>query len=376
MPNLRPSLLLGSLLLLTSSVGFAQTPPPTPSEASKAEPAAPPTEAELALDEAIAKVKGLASVSADVAQSADMLGQKFTIKGRYLKAPGYRSRLELSVTGLADGGGQMVQVSDGTTLWDFQQVLNASRCQTLRIDQVVKKLEAPEFAGEFRDQVIASLGFGGPESLLTGLRKAIHFEQKEAGTLDVQAGATGTESRDVWVLRGEWQDREALLEKDPRKARPPTVGPLPPYVPSLAVAWIGRNDGWPYKIQLEGRALSVLSQPRLGKPGAPPAASRPANSRGKDLPSRLVLLYGNVNLNPALGPADFAFAPPDPNRVADSTKELLDRLDQKLNSLQNEEAKGDNAGGSTPTPGDTLTPEIGVPKLDDPVSAPAPSPTP
>ena len=383
MPNNRPRLLLGSLVLLASTYSFAQDSsspaggPPAAGEKPKVE-AAPPTEAELALDEAIKKIKDIPSVSADIAQSADFLGQRFTIKGRFLKAPGLRYRMELTVSGLAAGGGQMIQVSDGQTLWDFQQVLNANRCQTLRIDEVNKKLQAPEFTAEFRDQVLDSLGFAGPEALLTGLRKAIRFEHKEAGTLEIQGGKGGTESRDVWVLRGEWQDREALIDKDPRKARPmPATGPMPPYVPSLAVAWIGRTDGWPYKIQLEGRAPSILSQPRPGKPGAPPAAPKPGKGRNQDIPSRLVLLYGNVNLSPELGAADFAFSPPDPSRVTDSTKELLDRLDQKLNSLQNEEPKADEASKSRAEKGETVVPEaaipeIGVPKIGPGKTSPAP----
>jgi len=366
MPNIRSLPALGLALLLTGQYLLAQA-PATPPASKAAEPAAkaeakpiePPTEAELALDEAVKKVRDLRSVSAEVAQSADMLGQRFAIKGRYLKAPDNRFRLELRVSGNGVGAGQMVQVSDGKTLWDYQQVLDASRCQTMKLDQVLKKLEAPEFNAEFREQVMGSLGLAGPDALLAGLRKAIKFDRKESASLDVQLGKDQVEARDVWVLRGEWQDREALV--DPRKgATLPATGPLPPYVPSLAVVWIGKQDGWPYKLQLEGRARSILTHPRQPTSENRTPAARGDGGPTQDRPSRLVLVYGNVQLNPQLGGADFAFQPPEPEKVVDTTKDILDGLDQKLNleATKAEAAEKGETGGKD----DPITP-LSVPKL-------------
>ena len=366
MPNNRPAfgLALGLAFLLGAPALRAQTPGAAPradDPAAKADaaPAAPPTEAELALDEAITKVRDLKSVSAEVAQTADMLGQRFAVKGRYLKAPDHRVRLELRVSGTGVGAGQMVQVSDGKTLWDYQQVLDASRCQTMKIDQVLKKLEAPEFTPEFRQQVLGSLGLAGPDALLAGLRKAIRFEGKEPGTLDVQVGKDKVETREVWVLRGEWKDRESLT--DPRKGPAlSATGPIPPYVPSLAILWIGKQDGWPYKVQLDGRVPTILSQPRRPTPPNRTPAARPDGGPAQDRPSRLVLVYGNVQLNPRLGGADFAFQPPEPDKVLDTTKEILDGLDQKIAAEANKAEAADK--GDPASKGEPL-PELSAPKL-------------
>src|SRR4051794_32361216 len=71
-----------------------------------AAPAAPPTEAEKLLDEAAQKVGALESVSADLVQQAEMLKQKFVVKGRYLKATNGRVSLRTAVTGLPGSTGE------------------------------------------------------------------------------------------------------------------------------------------------------------------------------------------------------------------------------------------------------------------------------
>ena len=56
-----------------------------------------------------------------------MLGQEFELRGTYTKAPGYKLYLRLKVIGLGDASGEMLQISDGKTLWDFQQLLKTDR---------------------------------------------------------------------------------------------------------------------------------------------------------------------------------------------------------------------------------------------------------
>ena len=356
MPKNRLFFTLGLALLIPTTLP-AQAPPTGPTVATPvAPPPSPATEAEVALDEAIKKVRGLESVSAEVVQSADMLGQRFTIKGRYLKAAGHRVRLELRITDLGDSAGQMVQVCDGETFWDYQRVLDGSRCQTMKIGELLKKLEAPEFTADFREQVLAGMGFAGPEALLAGLRKAIKFDRKEPGTLAVQIGKDRTETREVWVLRGEWQDRDALT--GPRNTPLPAGMPPPPYVPSLATVWLGRQDGWPYKVQLEGRARSLLLQGRQpNAEGRPVPIPRADKLPPQERPSRLILIYGNLVLNPKLGAADFAFQPPDPASVVDQTKEALDGLEQRKTAIQNENRQKAEAEKAESTPA------VPVPKL-------------
>ena len=104
----------------------------------------PPNDAEKTLDAAIAKLAALTSVSADITETVDMLEQQFTIRGRYRKTPNRRISLQLKVSGLADATASMIQVCDGQTLWDYQQVLESKSCSRIDINPVLEKLKAPE----------------------------------------------------------------------------------------------------------------------------------------------------------------------------------------------------------------------------------------
>src|SRR5881227_1006206 len=74
---------------------WAQTPAPTAPKPQA--PSAPPTPAEETIDAAVKKLQGLKTVAADLLQSVDMLGQKFRLKGRYLKGAGRQVYLLLSL---------------------------------------------------------------------------------------------------------------------------------------------------------------------------------------------------------------------------------------------------------------------------------------
>src|SRR5206468_1631386 len=94
--------------------------------------------------------------------------------------------------------------------------------------------------------------------LLSGLRKALLFDQKAAGTLD---------GKPVWILRGRWKDYDGL--SGPGQPPIPLTSTLPPYVPSIATVVIGQEDGWPYRVELVGRAPSIMEQKRDDRPLGP-----------------------------------------------------------------------------------------------------------
>ncbi len=308
------------LPLLVSLLASAQEPAPpltggTPAgPGAAAAPPEPPTPAEEILDAAITKVVALTSVAADIQQQAEMLGQRFDVKGRYLKAPNNRVYLRLTVSGLAKSTGTMLQVCDGQTLWDFQQVLESQNYHTLKIAPILEKLKSPELDDTLREQVRTQLGFSGPDALLVGLRRALRFDQKEEGTLD---------GKTVWILRGTWKDREGLIGPDQQPLAP--TASLPAYIPSLATVWIGKEDGWPYKVVLVGKVPSMLQDDsrQLGADGRPKAIQ-------KVQPSRIILTYSNVQLNTPLKPEEFAFQAPPGVHVDDNTEALLSVLEQTL----------------------------------------------
>lgn len=348
MPNYR-SLLAAGVAALIPLAAWAQTPPAPPAEtavpaatpgsveaataAAKAAAAEPPTDAELTLDAAAKKLAALKSVSADVTQKVDMLEQKFEVTGRYLKAPGNRILLRLKVSGLADTEGIMQQVCDGQVLWDFQQVVSSLNCQKYVVGQIFEKLRAPELDDAFRQQVTAQLGFSGPEELILGLRRTIKFDQKEAGTLDGKA---------VWVIRGSWKNRNALLGQNSQPL--PLTAPMPPYVPSLVIVQIGQADGWPYKVSFVGKVPSVLQDNRPKGPDGKPIGALKTNQQGS--PTRIDLTYSNVQLNPPIGAEEFAFQPPTNAQVEDRTPQILGALDQRIQAIayqkKAEAAKGED----------------------------------
>jgi outer membrane lipoprotein-sorting protein len=291
---------------------------PAPAPGAAAPPvAAPPTEAEKTLDEAIAKLKTIQSVSADIKQTVKLLGQTFQIAGTYLRAPDYRLYLLLEVSGLGDSPGTMLQVSDGRVFWEYKKVLDIPGLVKRELPGIIELLKSPDCEPLLREQVLAQLGFSGPEALLVGLREAIAFDQKEAGEFG---------GRPCWVLRGRWNDRQRLTS--PEQPPLPATGPLPPYVPSLAAVWVDQETGWPYQLKLTGKSISVMDlkvQTRELGPDGRPVGRQVAPSNVP--PSELTLTYANVKLNPTLGPEQFAFTPPTEQiQIIDETQAIASSL--------------------------------------------------
>jgi outer membrane lipoprotein-sorting protein len=353
-----PAIAVASLLPL---VAWAQVPglPSLDSgnAATAAKPAEePPTEAEKTLDEAVKKVAALKSVSADITQSVDMLEQKFQVAGRYLKAPNHRVYLRLAVSGLPDSSGTMLQVCDGQTLWDYQQILDAQIYRKVEVGQVFEKLNAPEIDADLRDQVTTQLGFAGPEQLLKGLRRAVRFEQREAGTLD---------GKPIWILRGNWRSREGLTA--PNQQPLPETATLPPYIPSFVILSIGQEDGWPHKLTLVGKAPSGLLDTRPRGPDGQPLGTLSSLQSVK--PTRMELSYTNVKLNPDLKLEEFVFQAPPGAKVDDGTTMIVNGLDLMIqNQISRKRAE------AAKTDGPLLDQTIPVPKPGGAEVAPAPTP--
>lgn len=337
-------------------VSLAQPPaaPQPPGAAATPTPKEPPTEAETQIDAAVKQLEALKSVSADLVQKVNMLDQKFEIKGRYLKAPDRRIYLRLTTSGLADANASMLQVCDGQTLWDYKKVLDGETYVKFDIGKILEKLNSPDIAPEMRTSIITQLGFSGPAELLTGLRRAVKFDQKESGTLD---------GRDVWVFRGEWRNRNSILGQKGQQQPIPATTALPAYYPSLVVLYVGKNDGWPYKLTLVGRKPSVLMDKTKN-------AGEARRRESMDVqPTRIELIYSNVVLNPSLKLAEFAFQPPPDTRFDDGTAQIVQGLEQMI-AYQAAQKKTEASKSEPPTLDKGLT----VPPLRDQPGANPPTP--
>ncbi len=322
------------------------------------------TEAETLIDQAINKLKLIETVQAKIRQEVEMLGQQFTVVGRYEKAPGQRLRLELEVQGLPASGGSMQQVSDGQTLWDHAQILDQNYYSRLDLSQVLQKLEDPVFDELTRRAYMDQLGISGPDSLLMGLRQSARFIQTpEESELD---------GRPIQILRGEWKDMTVMGVPEG-----PTPGPmalLPAYVPRLVEVWIGKEDGWPYKVILQGKKRPVIAQSkqfRIGPDGRPVG---PALSTPDEPPSKFILTYSDVDLDPEFESNAFAFRVPVNVQPDDTTVERIAQLEQIaqfISAQKTSEAAKEDSGslleGSLRVPPLGPEPEqLGTPPRDTP----------
>jgi outer membrane lipoprotein-sorting protein len=308
-------------------------PPPNtgaPEAQAKEKAEEPPTPAEILIDDAKIKLAKLQSAAANVEERVDMLNQHFTLKGNYFKAPGYRVYFRLTLNGLADSGGTTLQVCDGETLWDYEAVLESTIYHKFSVKPVMERLSSPELDSKVKDEFREGMGFAGPETLLVGLRRLFRFNQ---GKEESKIG-----DRPVWILRGEWKDRKGLTGPDQRQVN--LFGMLPPYVPKLVVLHLGKDDGWPYKLELLGQAPSMAMDTRKVGPDGRPIGAR--SSIETVAPTKIVLEYSDVKLNPAIDVSQFAFEPPAAAPVEDGTEMIVKRLDSII-AMQAERKKADAA---------------------------------
>jgi len=364
-PSSRKLALCVIALACPTAISFSQVPSPTSPSPGAAAPAAsasssqiaagatevkpeqPGTNAEHLINEAINRAARLDSAAADMVQTVEMLNQKVTIKGHYLKAPGYRLYLGLTVEGAAETNLTMVQVCDGETLWDFREVFDSRVFTSLSIKPVLERLASPDLDGNTKDLTITQMGFAGTESLLAGLRKyyKFHTVEKEENLLDGKA---------VWIMHGTWTTTPGVLAPEARPTGP--QGVLPPYIPGTATLYLGKEDYWPYKLVMAGENSAVpLDTRRRGLNGEPIGAR---SSIEKFEPTRIVLNYSHVKLNDTTIPADQFKAPtPAGVVVADRTEAMTKSLDQAI-SAEVDKKKRESIRDAEPLQGPPIQIEI------------------
>jgi outer membrane lipoprotein-sorting protein len=275
-----------------------------------------PRNSETLIDDAINNIAKLDSVTADLVQTVELLNQTVTITGHYAKARGRRIYLELSIEGTGDSHRKTVQVCDGETLWDLQEIADTRLFTRLALKPILKRLEAPDLDRKTKETTVAEIGFAGVDSLLTGLRKYYKFTS-------VEAAAGVFDGKSVWILHGTWSSTTGLLAPDASHPESPQRL-LPPYVPGEATVYLGQADGWPYKVVLAATQLAVpLDTRRRGLNGEPIGAR---NSIAKLEPTKVTLTYKNVKHHAPL-PAD-RFQAPTPTGITadDRTQAIINHL--------------------------------------------------
>jgi len=321
MPNKR--FILTTLVLFGVPLWLmAQEPAGQPAQ-SAGGPAPAASPADQILQEAITKVRDRPSAVADISLQADMLNEKFRVVGQYLKAPDYRVLLRLTIEGLADAQATTQQICDGTTIYNLQVAFDDQRISSIRLAPLLKALENPDADAEFRETILSQFGFSGPEALLQGLRKVAEF--------DLGLKEDEYEGHPVYILRGQWKDRESLglPTAGPNAQAAARIGFLPPYVPSQVALWIGRDNGWPYKLVMEGKVPSVLKEEPILDPTGRPIAKKPTSTRER--PSRLTLTYNLIERE--VSPEEFQFRVPENSRIEDLTDRITVAIEAQVSDL-------------------------------------------
>lgn len=365
---------LSAIVALTCTLSVAAFAQQVPSEPAKQSglPAAdgkaaekekrklPATEQEKQIDAAIAKLRELKSLTAEIEINARMLGQLVKLTGDYAQAPNHRMRLALKLAQFGDATGTMLQVCDGSVRWDFTQIIDQQLCSKLDFAKILAAIDKPECDQELRTQILSGLGFAGPESMLVGLRESIRFDQ--------QLPSQEIEGVKVLVFRGRWSDVTKLVAPGQGAIREGAA--LPPYVPSIVTVFIGEENGWPYRVEMEGKIPVGLDRrdERMLDPTGRPIGRK--SSTPKADPSKLTIVYKNVVLNPTLDDRMFAFSPPNTLQVRDDTEDVAVRLEQAITARaaakRNEAAA--KAGGLleqpviAPSPKDDAEPKPATPK--------------
>ncbi len=365
--------IIPTLGLLLAIVGWAsagaQDPAMPKADVIPAKPAvdaAPLTEAEKTVDAAIAKLKALKSVEAEIQVSADMLNQKFRLDGSYKKAPGNRVLLLLSLVGSADASDRMLQVCDGQTMWDFIKVLDSQRCTKRSIDKILKVLSSPDCDPQLREEVINGLGFSGPEAVLAGLRKSFVIDQTREGELN---------GKPVWILGGSWKDSKTPVSPGSMGGNPAVLpSALPPYVPGLVYIYLGKEDFFPYQVIFEGRMPAQIEKKK------PKIEESQVDAVGRAIskkltapatkPSKLVLIYSKVKINQAIPDETFAFTPPANVTTQDETDLVVSQLTKVIED-QAEKRKAQSTKAGPVLEGGVAAP---APNAESPLKPPLESP--
>lgn len=299
-----------------------------------------PTETEKLLDEAIAKIEAIKQFQTDVRQVTEMLGYTIRADGRYALAPDFRMLLEMKVQ-LTDTTGSMKEVCDGKKHWRSKQVLDSQELIKIDLDKVRAILDKPDFKKEVREQLIKRLGFSGVLPLMRAVRDTQKLDEHEEATLD------GSDTP-VYVLHGHW--REDAIGQANFRGQPLSLANLPAYVPDKTTVWIGKEDGWPYRLKLE------------------------STKKFQGAMTTVTVDFANPQIGVELPDSVFDFEPPPGVTAQDQTEtwvQQLSALMRQADAAAQKDKEKASGGGSAGVPLGNKPP---VPPSTKPATSAAPDP--
>ena len=255
------------------AAGPATTCAPAAARAAE-KPEEPPTEAERVIDLAIKKIAKLESVAAELVQEVNMLNQKYTIKGRYLKAPRTRVYLRLTVSGLADTEATTPSGLRRRNPLGLPGHLDSQSYRKLSIKPILERLNSPEL-----DPKTQGSGHHPDGARRPGDAACRAYARRSSSTRRKKTSSTARRSGNSAEPGG-----PARAWSAPTAARSAPAGFLPPYIPMDGTLYLGKDDGWPYKLVLVGRKPSALFETRRTRPGRP--AHRREELDREDRPQR------------------------------------------------------------------------------------------
>ena len=215
-------------------------------------------------------------------------------------------------------------------MWNYTRILENQGCEIYRIKPILGILNKPEVEATSRDYILSSLGFVGPDGLLSGLRNSFVFDQVREEEF---------QGKRVYVFGGTWKDTQIVVGPGGMKFNR--------HRPAAAALHSKPGDG----LSGQGRQVAVSGDLR----GPHPVADGKEEGRARagtmtvdrwvvkttavgGRPTKITLTYSNVVLNSTVLPELFR-SPlidnplPKNSAASDITEKLTNDVDQAVTRM-------------------------------------------
>ncbi len=220
------------------------------------------SEGQMLIRQAAAALQRHYTVSAQITQTALILGHEVIGSGEYREQrsnQGLRFRLEFKVQTVQTKddklASSLLQLCDGRYLWNYRKLRGAESLSCVDYALVQQRLEEK---GTQNVQILDNWpGLGGLPKLLRSFDKAFVFGTPEGGSLQKDFPA--------WKVEGRWRP-EMLARAVPEhkdaieQGRGVALEDLPEHLPNCVTLFLGKDDLFPYSIvyyRLDGNTANV-----------------------------------------------------------------------------------------------------------------------